>query len=192
MTKWCGEKQIDWFRSMNIWNVVQTHWREWSSLEIGCFVSVLVIFFVGVGVMLRQRKIAISQAAACFVFLIIYALILGTTVFTRTVSVNFRYELMPLWSWWKAFAERDLSIQTEIFLNIMMFVPIGLLLPWILHRGVKANESFLWGIGLSAVIEICQLVFKLGLFEWDDMIHNGLGCMAGSVLMTTVLRKGKK
>ncbi len=177
---------------MNIWNVFQSHWRDWSCLEIGCFGVVLIIFFVAAGILLRQKKVVISQAAACFVFLIIYALILGTTVFTRNSGSDFRYELVPFWSWWEALVERDQSIQTEIFLNIMMFVPIGLLIPWMLHRGVKAKESLLWGVVLSAVIEICQLLFKLGLFEWDDMIHNGLGCMAGCVLMTKILKKFDK
>lgn len=32
---------------------------------------------------------------------------------------------------------------------------------------------------LSATIELSQLIFMRGLFEWDDMIHNGLGYMAG-------------
>ncbi len=28
---------------------------------------------------------------------------------------------------------------------------------------------------MSATIELSQLIFMRGLFEWDDMIHNGLG-----------------
>lgn len=39
------------------------------------------------------------------------------------------------------------------------------------------------GIVTSAMIETCQLVFYRGLFEWDDMIHNGIGCMIGCVIM---------
>ena len=35
---------------------------------------------------------------------------------------------------------------------------------------------------ISAVIETSQLVFMCGLFEWDDMIHNGLGCMVGCLV----------
>ena len=36
---------------------------------------------------------------------------------------------------------------------------------------------------ISAVIETSQLVFMRGLFEWDDMIHNGLGCMVGCLVV---------
>jgi len=34
-------------------------------------------------------------------------------------------------------------------------------------------------IGLSFGIEVIQLVFKLGLFEFDDVFHNVLGAVIG-------------
>lgn len=34
-----------------------------------------------------------------------------------------------------------------------------------------------------AMIKTSQLVFMRGLFEWDDMIHNGLGCMVGRLMV---------
>ena len=41
---------------------------------------------------------------------------------------------------------------------------------------------------LSSVIEITQLVSCRGLFEWDDMLHNGIGCMLGCLLADLVIR----
>ena len=38
------------------------------------------------------------------------------------------------------------------------------------------------GFLLSASIEIIQLVFKIGLFEFDDMIGNTIGCLIGAVI----------
>lgn len=40
------------------------------------------------------------------------------------------------------------------------------------------------------IIEFSQLIFMRGLFEWDDMIHNGLGCMIGC-LFANIFRKKK-
>lgn len=45
------------------------------------------------------------------------------------------------------------------------------------------NQALLFGVLISAVIETSQLVFMRGLFEWDDMIHNGLGCMVGCLVV---------
>lgn len=50
---------------------------------------------------------------------------------------------------------------------------------------------FLFGehrLGLSMSIEVIQLVFRLGLFEWDDMIHNTLGCVLGTVIIEKAYR----
>lgn len=45
---------------------------------------------------------------------------------------------------------------------------------------------------VSVVIECCQLVFKCGLFEWDDMIHNGIGCMLGDMIGNTILNEWQR
>lgn len=36
----------------------------------------------------------------------------------------------------------------------------------------------------EAIIEVCQLIFMRGLFEWDDILHNGLGCMVGCLVVS--------
>ncbi|MFR5484739.1 MAG: VanZ family protein [Blautia massiliensis (ex Durand et al. 2017)] len=36
-------------------------------------------------------------------------------------------------------------------------------------------------MGTSFVIELLQLITCRGLFEFDDIIHNGFGCMMGAV-----------
>lgn len=36
---------------------------------------------------------------------------------------------------------------------------------------------------------VLTLFFMRGLFEWDDMIHNGLGCMIGCMVTNYSKRK---
>ena len=57
------------------------------------------------------------------------------------------------------------------------------LLPVITNRKVKWYQALVFGVLISAVIETSQLIFMRGLFEWDDMIHNGLGCMVGCLVV---------
>ena len=47
------------------------------------------------------------------------------------------------------------------------------------------------GFLVSVVIELSQLIFKRGLFEGDDMIHNALGCMLGCWVMNWIFVKLK-
>lgn len=42
--------------------------------------------------------------------------------------------------------------------------------------------GLLVGITVSSAIEISQLWLCRGLFEFDDIIHNSLGCMLGCLL----------
>ena len=50
------------------------------------------------------------------------------------------------------------------------------------------SSAFMIGFGISAVIEVSQLIFRRGVFEWDDMIHNSLGCMIGCIGVNLWLR----
>ena len=45
------------------------------------------------------------------------------------------------------------------------------------------------GFLLSVSIEIVQLVFRIGLFEFDDMIGNTVGSLVGAVIGKLVKKK---
>lgn len=57
------------------------------------------------------------------------------------------------------------------------------------EHDIKWYQALLFGVMISAVIETSQLVFMCGLFEWDDMIHNGLGCMVGCLVVDGGVKK---
>ena len=64
--------------------------------------------------------------------------------------------------------------QNQILTNIIMFVPVGVL------AGRIWRWKGLWvAAGLSAAIEILQLITARGLCEFDDVIHNMIGALIG-------------
>ena len=82
-----------------------------------------------------------------------------------------------------------LSLLPEaIIIKQLGLLPAGALLPIIANHKVKWCRALLFGVLVSAVIETSQLVFMRGLFEWDDMIHNGLGCMIGSMIINFFMK----
>ncbi|MCC8150932.1 MAG: VanZ family protein [Lachnospiraceae bacterium] len=110
------------------------------------------------------------------------AILFATLIFRTPAGSLFEMQSMkaewvPLWSWYEVIVHGDRELRREILLNIILFMPAGFLLR-ILYR-VKIKDAFLMGLAFSAVIEILQLVTCRGLFEWDDMLHNGLGCAIG-------------
>ena len=57
-------------------------------------------------------------------------------------------------------------------------------------RGIRKNRGspgkwykiMIIVFSFSALMEFTQLIFHLGLFEWDDMIHNSLGGLIGGII----------
>lgn len=70
----------------------------------------------------------------------------------------------------------------ENLLNILLFFPIGGLLK-LCSKKIKWKHAAAIGLGISAVIELSQLILCRGWFEWDDMIHNMLGCVCGYLIV---------
>lgn len=69
--------------------------------------------------------------------------------------------------------------------NTVLFIPFGFLLC---AAGKRPRTAWvlLLGLLLSLFIEICQLLFRLGFFEADDILHNVLGTYAGILLYRRV------
>ena len=75
-------------------------------------------------------------------------------------------------------------------LNLVLFVPFGYLLPtlYVSFRGKDAvnpkNDMKWWttaaaGFVCSLLIETAQVVFKIGVFELDDLVKNTIGAATG-------------
>ena len=73
-------------------------------------------------------------------------------------------------------------------LNVLLFIPLGLLLPmiWMRYRNVKSTVAF--GIGLSMMIELLQML-TFRATDVNDLITNTSGAAVGFLLAAPVLRK---
>lgn len=72
-------------------------------------------------------------------------------------------------------------------LNILLFVPLGCLLPAIWHEYRSVRKTALFGFALSLVIETLQM-FTFRLTDIDDLIFNTLGTVAGYYIYILFLR----
>lgn len=66
-------------------------------------------------------------------------------------------------------------------LNVIMFMPLGFLLPLIWDNFRKLSKVLLTGFFMSLAIEVCQL-FCLRATDIDDLIMNTLGTFAGYLI----------
>ena len=79
----------------------------------------------------------------------------------------------------------------ENIMNIVMFVPIGLLVG-VLFSEYNWKRILLIGTCISIGIEILQFIFSKGFSEFDDVMHNALGCMVGFLIVCCFSKRPNK
>lgn len=83
------------------------------------------------------------------------------------------------------------KLMEGVILNILLYVPMGCLLP-IVWPKLGTAAVILIGFLSSLVTESIQLVFRLGLFEVDDLFNNTLGTILGALLFLLMKRKKQR
>jgi len=117
------------------------------------------------------------KAVAWILLLGFIAFIMNTTVFSRKEAATYRYNLQPFWSYQAIMDGKDYLIK-ENYLNVVLFIPLGILICCALKHK-QWWKALLFSTLLSGSIEIIQLFSKRGFCEFDDVMHNTLGCLTG-------------
>lgn len=164
---------------MDLYEIFVHQNPTWSSKEIVCFMILLCLLMMTGFVLIKKNKIKIVQGIAVLLIYIFLFIVFASTVFTRIPTAGATYNLQLLWSYRYVIENHSAGMLEEILLNCVLLMPLGILLPFALERPVKVRLAFLAGLLVSCSIEVCQLVFHRGLFEWDDILHNTLGCVIG-------------
>lgn len=63
--------------------------------------------------------------------------------------------------------------------NIAAFMPFGFLVPILRKKPVGVFLILLLSFDLSMLIEVMQLIFKVGSFDVDDLLLNTIGGLVG-------------
>lgn len=77
---------------------------------------------------------------------------------------------------------------SQFYLNMMLFVPIGYLLPYVFRwfRARVRIRPVLFCLLLSFMVENFQLISQRGMYDFDDIISNTLGGLIGQLLFIAV------
>lgn len=79
------------------------------------------------------------------------------------------------------------EIKVTYYLNILMFMPLGFLLPLIWKTYRKFIKVLIFGFGMSFSIEILQLI-NSRVTDIDDLLMNSLGTCIGYLLFYLIKR----
>lgn len=157
--------------------------------------GLVAIFGGGCAVLVLRKGWKGGLRATAFLLLMEWLfLILCTAILFRESRVERAFNLIPFDSYLN-YPENSYFIEAAAVnvLNIFMFIPLGLLLGLVL-MGMTWNKVLLFGLCISFLIELLQFIFKRGLCETDDIIHNVLGCAVGFAIakLTLTLTKDER
>lgn len=150
--------------------------------KISLIIALSVVVWCVVGLVV-YRTIEIKRGWKMLnvvVCLLTFAVILYLTLFSRTAYEVQEVCLTPFYSFYEA--QWNKEIYRSMFMNVFLFVPLGLSLPNVF--GVcwkhKFTCSILLALAFSVVIELLQYYFQFGCVEVDDVICNTLGGSIGA------------
>ena len=104
---------------------------------------------------------------------------LYATLLTRQ-SVAREIIIVPFYSFYEALKQPE--YYRSMLMNVFLFEPIGLTLPFVLPDRIckKTMLTLVFGFLFCAGVEIIQAILCLGRAEVDDIICNTLGCAMGT------------
>lgn len=134
----------------------------------------------------RALRICSRIIFGVYLVLLIYLLFFAESMGRTFVERTYHYNLVPFKEIRRFWVYREslgtMAVMLNLLGNIAAFVPYGLILP-IMNR---KNRSFwlmtLWTFEFSLLVEVLQLVSKVGSFDVDDLLLNTLGGILGYLL----------
>lgn len=137
----------------------------------------LIILGFASAVILIKMNLRRKKAIVLWMVIEYYLLILVSTVFSRSRNLKRSYDL-NFFNFVDKIYNGNIDNRFEVYLNILMLMPIGILLC-VIYKEIHSIVSCLF---LSLIIEFLQLIFYRGSFEISDLIMNTFGAMLGCVI----------
>lgn len=118
-----------------------------------------------------------------YIIMLSYFLFFSERYGRTIISNEYRYNLIVFKEVRRFITYREVvgfeSFAVNIFGNIFAFAPFGFMLPIINDKNRKFWIVALLSLEFSLAVELIQLVFKVGIFDVDDIIMNTIGGMLG-------------
>ncbi|MGW6150996.1 VanZ family protein [Bacillus mycoides] len=132
-----------------------------------------------------KRNISIGHFLWVYVFLFYLSLVYGVTQIATVWDIS-RYET------WIRVSQINLTLfdtagSTTYLLNILLFMPLGFLLPTIWPQFRKMTNTVCAGFLFSLAIELNQLLNNR-ITDIDDLFTNTLGAIVGYIIYRVLFK----
>ena len=132
-----------------------------------------------------------------FFLAFVTSLVLFRTLLNRSQWMNPLADIMGGWGIWET-VNGEQKLTTECIENVIMMVPFSAVVMWTFQKKAGNGwKNIVWQSGrvvfiFSIVIEVLQLLLRLGTFQLSDIFYNTVGGVVGGVCYWGVMRVRKK
>ncbi|MBQ8662564.1 MAG: VanZ family protein [Eubacterium sp.] len=144
----------------------------------------------------KYEKIVFRILFAIYVLLVIYFLFFAETT-GRTISDRtYHYNLILFKEIKRFIVYREqlgmFAVTANLLGNVLIFLPFGMLVPFLTKRFKTFWSVALLTFEMSVLVELVQLVTKVGSCDVDDILLNTIGGMLGFVCYAIAVRCRRK
>ena len=132
-----------------------------------------------------------------FLLAFVTSLILFRTLLNRNLWMNPLSKVMGGWGIWET-VNGEQKLTTECIENVIMLVSFSAVVMWTFQKKAGNGwKNIVWQSGrvafiFSIVIEVLQLLLRLGTFQLSDIFYNTVGGVVGGVCYWGVMKVRKK
>lgn len=140
----------------------------------------------------KRRRLAAGILFVLYFAVLFYFLFFSEEMGRTYSERTYHYNLVPLKEIGRFLRYRRTLGMEAVFLNIvgnvLAFLPFGTFLPMFSKRCRRFFYTLLYSFELSLLVELLQLIFKVGSFDVDDLLLNTLGGAVGFLIYLIVAR----
>ena len=165
-----------------------TKYGIWALLVVAAITMLAgVSYAVYKKVLHGTKSFPMKKAVVLILLAAWFLLVLFLTTFSRGANYTGKFNISLFSGYINAWNEWSFSEYQLIIFNILMFSPLGFLLPFWGNKTKKLSAASLISFLVTLFIEVLQLLTGQGIFELDDLLHNFVGSMFGYFVSTFIL-----
>lgn len=130
---------------------------------------------------LPKKKLVLALISICYMSLIIGIVFIRRSSGYHSVNLHLFRSYREAWNTFSVYE------WTNLVLNILLFVPLGFLLPLWSDKLRKLWKVILISVSISAGIECIQYITHQGVFDIDDIFNNSAGSLIGYGFVMIIL-----
>lgn len=141
----------------------------------------------------RKKSRTVAGILFLIYFFVLFYFLFFSEEMGRTYSERvYHYNLVPFKEIGRFIRYRNVLGRKAVVLNlvgnVVAFMPFGAFLPIFSARCRRILCTVWYSFELSLVVELLQLIFKVGSFDVDDLLLNTVGGMLGFLVYFLAVR----